>query len=272
MGSEKPVPSPFGGSDLPKASAQQPPAPQQPEPPRLGILHLMVLTACVAGHLGLTRARSLMIPLMITGQAAVGPPGVFEAAAGTVHGIGSGAALAGLVLLVARRRRGFSFPVYPGEYLLVLVGFGVLARWANLACVCLIASFRGPAVVLSSFDAFLLHGLPFVLYASIFLWAVIRVKIPRWRIFLLAIPAGHVLLLFLVRLSGGLYRLQIWALAPPLLVSIVLIVAVLKDHFDGRRYPWTHWFGVTTRLWLDASAIGVSLWYEWFARPVSFLQ
>jgi len=48
------------------------------------------------------------------------------------HGIGSGAALAGLLLFASRPSRGFRFPQHPGEYLWVLLGFGVAIRLLNM--------------------------------------------------------------------------------------------------------------------------------------------
>ena len=46
----------------------------------------------------------------------------------------------------------------------------------------------------------------------------------------------------------------------PLAISFILMVVVIQDHLEGKRYPWSHWMGVALRLWLYAVAI---VWYVW---------
>ncbi len=92
------------------------------EPPRLGISHLMVLTACVAVYLGIARGLFGRYAQPDWEQSL----GTFQAILWGLHGIGAGAGLAGLILFVARRRRGWPFPVHPGEYLLVMIGVSTL--------------------------------------------------------------------------------------------------------------------------------------------------
>ncbi|MHC4179368.1 MAG: hypothetical protein ACYSWU_17790 [Planctomycetota bacterium] len=256
MQPETPGQSPFA----PQGFTRTPPlTPEQPEPPRLGILHLMVLTACVAAYMGPVRALEEPIDLLEEGTRP------FWVTTGSLYGIGSGAALAGLVLVAARRYRGLSFPVHPGEYLLVVMGFGVLLHWMALALAWLITSFGDPRFGLPSFHG-ILYLFPFAFYALCFLWAAIRAKSRRWRVLFLAIPTSYVVsFLFL---CGGARLLPIANSAPPLLITVVLIVVIVRDHFEGKRYPWTHWFGVGTRLWLDVGAFGVSVWYELFERTV----
>ena len=98
MSSEKPPQSPLEpGTDSPDFTSKPPGEPRSPfapdyhlsEPadPRLGIVHLLVATACVAIYLGLEQ---------------------------TARG--------GLLLWVARRLRGMPFPRHPGEYMLVVEG------------------------------------------------------------------------------------------------------------------------------------------------------
>ena len=87
--------------------------------PRLGILHLLGATTCVAVYLGLAQTAQL-----ITADLADRADGnvVYEGSA-VLHGLGSGIALGGLLLWMARRRRGVlrqreidAVPVSPAEF------------------------------------------------------------------------------------------------------------------------------------------------------------
>ncbi|NQT15672.1 MAG: hypothetical protein HQ582_23145, partial [Planctomycetes bacterium] len=94
----------------PSDSAQKPSAkPPEREPPRLGIVHFLVWTACVALYLGLTQMISDMV-LASAADPNLAPGTTRDVLAGTFHGIGSGAALAGLLLFASRPSRGFRFP------------------------------------------------------------------------------------------------------------------------------------------------------------------
>jgi hypothetical protein len=235
--------------------------PPPPEPPRLGISHLLILTACVAAYMGVDRtltAAYLDADFQVTA-------GAFDTATATVWGIGGGAALAGIVLFVARRFRRLPFPVHPGEYLLVLVGFAVACRCARTAAVLLHLHLEQDGNYHLSSSYFAWHYALLAVYALIFLWVVVRVRIPRWRLFFLTMPASYLVcrvpLHGLLRLLGPSMYLGVLADAGAKLpVAVVLAVVVLKDHLDGRRYPWTHWFGVGTRFWLDAVTVVAAAW------------
>jgi hypothetical protein len=178
-----------------------------------------------------------------------------------------------MVLVVARRRRGLRFPVHPGEYLLVLRGFSVLIGWASLATAFLVFGSDGvfrfqPIPVLLVVSTLILV----LLYVGAWVWTVVGVKSPRWRVFLLAMPASYflgeaVLLVFyrLVAPSTGANAARLSRALPPLIVTIVLAAVVLKDHLDGKRYPWTHWFGVATSFWIAVSTAAAAVWYALLA-------
>jgi len=285
MGSEQPVQSPFGRSDLPRASAQHPPAPAQPEPPRLGILHLMVLTACVAIWMGIDLGLRPRAGLDI-------PTPSWEAywlSVQTVRGILQGAALTGLILFLARRLRGIPFPKWPGEYLLVILGMSValgpdreamyvvasLVWHDDPAATALGLARRGGYMPVMRSGAPIgwpltcviwTMGLgPFAVNAAVFIWALVRVRIRRWRVFFLSIPACYIaglpLVWLMVRiLQPGLMALVIQGVIPAG-ASVVLLVVVLKDHFDGKQYPWSHWLGVALRLSFDVVGLITLLWW-----------
>lgn len=235
----------------PGASAPPVPDSDGPEEPRLGILHFMVWTACVAAYLGLARVLTfppsdrIPVPFM---------------AAWAMHATGAGAALGGLGLLAARRWRGLPFPVHPGEYLLVVLGFGSVLGLAARATLRL-ALAREEAEFFNSGYFLLWHlvdfAFPFV-YALIFLWPLVRVKIPRWRWFFGTLIAGHFIrqLMF----CGGPTLGNVASKVLFCGVVLLLVTVVLWDHFQGKRYPWTHWAGVFVSLWFDGLAIGWSVW------------
>ena len=231
------------------------PVPDEPPQPRLGILHLLVLTACVAAYLGITRTYMLASSQRV----GIRPAPTLETAVGGVAGIASGAALAGLLLFLARRFRGMPFPRHPGEYLLVMMGVNAAVGVATMP------------LNLLSWDPGRWWGvyvgigrLVLGINALIWIWALIQVKILRWRVFFLSIPASYLLMFGLVLQYGGLYGGMHFMgrvlLAPRTLPLLVLAVVLLKDHFDRTRYPWTHWYGVGTRLWLDAATLGMYAW------------
>ncbi len=220
----------------------------------------MVLTACVAVYLGITRGLFRMFAQPDWEESL----GTLQVILQGLRGIGSGAGLAGLILFVARRRRGWSFPVHPGEYLLVIIGVSTLLNLISTGV--MMSRMGSPTPVRWIFAAVTLLG--FGINALVFLWAMWRVKFLRWRLCFLVIPLSYLLGLFVTivtaRMMGGslfgVAGAHVSFAAQPL-VSFVLIIVLLKDYRDGRRYPWTHWFGVAIRLWLDAIALITFLAY-----------
>jgi hypothetical protein len=233
------------------------PALARPEP-RLGILHLLVLTACVAVYMGIARAVSLAMRDRTLLESA----DAFQLTAGMFHGIGAGAALAGLLLVVVRRRRGLLCPKRPGEYLLVWMGFGVVARLAVILPLALASVSFGTASVYEVYRMFALLAL-FSVQAILWVWILIRLKAWPWRLFFMAIPVAYIASAFLMVVGAysGMGRTAILLnVVPQSLLILVLLTVVARDHFSGERYSWTHWYGVATRLWIDAGTIATGLW------------
>lgn len=257
MHSNEPAQSPFASTDPSGAPVEPTPSAEQPQPPRLGILHLMVLTACVAVWMGAMRTIALAADQLT----ALGSDPFL--AAGTLNGIGGGVALSGLILLVSRRLRRIPFPVHPGEYLLVMSAIGfILTSAINAAFLLLLRTeptsstlwWLGMGSVIATF----------VVNAAVLIWAFVHVKTWRWRVFLLSIPVCHVLG------YGLMFTTASWGRPGPLFfviqgvtpfaVSVVLSAVVIQDHLKGNRYPWSHWMGVALRLWFDFGRIVSYVW------------
>lgn len=184
--------------------------PQVPDPPRLGIVHLLVWTACVAVVLGLNR-------LILRDRPIEGTEGIWL----LLVGISGGTALGGLVLYYARRYRGLPFPVAPGDYLLVVHGIDFGLRLAVF-----------PLFWMSPFRD--VPSLPFIFWSGLgatcfsrvlMLWPAKRVKEPHWHRCFWTMFVGIFLFFGLI-------------------VLFVLLVALIEDYSKKRTYPWTHWVGI----------------------------
>ncbi len=217
-----------------------------PEAPRLGILHLMVWTACTAVHLGwLTTLMQLE-----TMPEAPGPGTMLLLLQGS-YSIVAGAALGGLLLWLARCWRRFPFLVHPGEYLLVVLGLLFLMNMVFQSAWWLPVFAGDPSgwPFSTCVSATLIYAIPMLVGGLIFLWPAIRVKSLGWRLYF-ALAAASCLFVGCWRVvseSTYLWRFDAeWSRALPL---AVLLVVVARDHTAGRRYPWTHWAGVAAAVW-----------------------
>lgn len=255
MPPESPGQSPFASTDSPGAGR---PLAERPEPPRFGILHLIVLTACVAACMAMLRG----LATSAEGKSADPAADPFMVAAGTLYGIAGGGALAGLILFLARRLRHIPFPVHPGEYLLVLSAVGMTLQLATWPLFVLASHLGGsdPPMLVSTVFALAAFGV----IAVVFIWALVRVKTRRWRVFLLSIPVCHLAAYGLVFLTfrtarPGSSSFVVHNLVPAA-PGVVLLVVVLQDHLQGTRYPWSHWMGVALRLWSDGLRIIHLFW------------
>lgn len=246
--------------------APQKPSPAIPgrEPPRLSIVHFLVWTACVALYLGLTRMISDMV-LASAADPNLAPGTTRDVLAGTFHGIGSGAALAGLLLFASRPSRGFRFPQHPGEYLWVLLGFGVAIRLLSLALATIEFRLMGGHPQFNTWIVLPFFWLSIGAHVVIWVWALWRVKKRRWRNYFATLIVANMLhfapFYSPMYLGPGATIGLAASLILRLTVDAVLVVVVLQDLFDGSRYPWTHWVGVATRLWFTAVSVGTTLLY-----------
>lgn len=198
---------------------------------RLGILHLLVLTACVAVSLSLSKFL-----LQSLGQ------GEFTGVQAALHAfraIGAGATMAGLLLWIARRRRGLSFPVYPGEYLAVAHGV-ITVTWLFGCC---LAVGTG-----ASFEQiwFRVYFMAAIGGGLMFYAALARLTIKRWRVFFQfkLVVLGMVLC---CHGFGGYRGSTMLFLLEPLVTAVaVLMLGMILwiDHRQRKHVPWTHWLGV----------------------------
>lgn len=223
------------------------------ETPRLGILHLMVLTACVAFYQGSTQGLERAFRF--------DAPQINQDVSAALSGVAAGAAMAGLILFVNRRRRRMSFPVHPGEFLIVMQGgiavMTLLWLTASVASVFLlqggIIPSPGGYAVLADWVFWGGVSGTCLVYVALWIWVLVGVTTLHWRVFLLSIPVCYIL-----ALVSDVWTLQAAFLFPfqgPVLISLVLVIVVLRDHLQGLRYPWTHWFGVTVYFWHAAAGV-----------------
>jgi hypothetical protein len=156
-----------------------------PDEPRLGILHLLAWTACVAVYLGVQR---------IAGQRLDDPTGPFggtyNAVIATLGSIACGAALGGLILWGTRRWRGLAFPKHPGEYLLVVTGLHLALEFSTALL---------PLPTQNAQDVRLAFALGFglgLLQTLVLMWPLLVVDIRRWRAYFATLLAAKLLYVF----------------------------------------------------------------------------
>jgi pimeloyl-ACP methyl ester carboxylesterase len=199
--------------------------------------------------------------------------GVADRAIWVGFGIGSGAALAGLLLWPARRYRRLPFPTQPGERLLILLGVGALL---GLARNLLIVGGEMPSdvgalcFVFQNVFQMLTSGILSVFY----LLAILRTKILRWRLYFIAAAAAYMLGFVPPMLLEDLLQptSRFWfplvRTCPSLLGSLFLVGAILRDEFQGVRYRWPHWLGVIIAIWGNAMRIVWGLWWAFSGQTI----
>ncbi len=227
------------------------------DPGRLGILHLILGTACAAVYLS---------ALLAARQAAFGttPVSMIETAAPVlftsltvVYGLGWGLAFGSLSLWAARRSRGRPFPRHPGEYLFVVLGiFSLLTLGMNFLFAVMPAEKFGIAWWNWSMVVFHLIG------CVVWIRAALLIEASLWRWFFLLHAAMHIAALLMPMMGYGDSRYY----AMHGVMAVVLVGIVAKEYLQGVRYPWEHWLGVTLRLHLSLVSLG------WFLLPTQLWQ
>lgn len=240
-----------------------------PDQPRLGIIHLMVWTACVAVFFSVARTT------LADNWAELGTAKLVH---WLTYGVGAGTALSGLLLWVARRRRGLPFPGQPGETLLVLLGVGALVNLGHFPILALTTSLEE---LDDSYTAWwwqnaLYHTLWFLktlILGAFYLRAAIRTNVTRWRVYLTLVVASSILS-FTVSLAQGYLSLYgqpmvwLWLIQGIyLLPRAVLVVVVIGDALQSDGYRWTHWLGAGIDLWFAASTAMWLLWTTLVPEP-----
>ena len=227
--------------------------------PRLGILHLLGATTCVAVYFGLAQTAQLITADFVDRS----DTRLVHEASWVLSGLGSGLALSGLLLWLARRWRGMPFPRHPGEHMLVvqaincILGLGFQFLFAHLWVLSEQETLDLPVYLWWDKLLFVL----FLIHALIWMVAGLRIGIRRWRRFFFLCAAARVLL-GLVACGGVLSSTPYHVLY--VLLSIVLIVIVVRDHRQGMRYPWSHWLSVGVHFWFTL----LNLW--WFVLETFF--
>jgi len=222
-------------------------------PPRLRIVHLLGWTLCVALYMGTIQfmTADLLAELRESFRLIL-----------FLQDIAAGTALGGLVIWVSWRCRRLQFPAYPGDYLLVATGLGIVAEWVFTLFWLGVASLDGVDPDLFFGPLWKVYALgPPAVRGLVFLWVVWRVKPALWRVFFAVMLAGEVVPL----LSFHGERLIQNAIA--FAATVALIAVVTRDHLQGKRYPWTHWTGVAVRLWLDILTVASLVLLRLFGPP-----
>ncbi len=227
------------------ASAQPP----STASPRQGIIHLMVWTTCVAVHLAV---RNMLATPFEPSELPVG-----YGLLAVLQAIGGGAALAGVVLLVSRRFRRMAFPIYGGEFLLVVLGLDYVFHkvWTGIFFVVaysFLPSLRGETTWMVA------YLLPVRLApVALCLWPIVRLRDRLWRTWFAMYMAARALIMCSQYVSWTRGPSALSQVAPALgvLAAAVFIGALIRDWLHRRQFPWTHWAGLALAVWMGVSSV-----------------
>lgn len=239
-------------SRTPAALDSHEPQSVPPGEPRLGILHLMGLAACLALYFALERAVYGRFGVDFRTLFGIGDS-VYLRVSGTLlwcmHSIFAAVALGGLCVLALRRWRGLSFPRHPGEYLWILAGMTLVIVFGRLILSTSTGSLLPWISGLGQLSSVLLSGL----LGALWIWAIVETRRWRWRLFLGVAATAAILPAALYVLIAGtaatspngmLVRTLILYSA----IDLSMIPVLYVDHRQGIPRPWTHWTGVLLRL------------------------
>ncbi len=244
MDQSDPFQSRFGRQEAPAHPAM---SGEGVDRPRLGIIHLLVWTACTGVLLGWTR-------LLQSVDALPAPEGATHVVYAVMRSIGNGASWTALLVWIARRRRGIPFPVHPGERYLVALGITTTLE-ASMGLFTVLSFLWDDTIGPWRLTQLMTYAVGNLAAAIVWLQARRSVRSRPWRfVFLLVSISYAIWALPFCCFSFGLFY------APPLIYSsalygpLLLVAAMLLgiaagDLRKGRRHPWTHWAGVFTGLW-----------------------
>lgn len=250
MDPDQPSQSPFASGSREVSSAEATiaptPDPYQGAEPRLGIIHLLVWTACVAFLLGINQSFPSSLPQ--AGSAARLAMGM------GFQSLGNGAALAGLLLWGWRRYGGRAFPRFPGEYFLVILGVISALSIPSTVIEWFLAASTDSAGEWAWIAALMGWGCAYGLVAAIaYLVAAVHMKARRRRaVFLLCLGIG-ILRWSAILLTHGTVA---WH-ALGFIADAIVGTALWLDWRDRLRYPWPHWLGIAVLFW---GTIGQLTW------------
>jgi hypothetical protein len=214
-----------------------------PQRPRLRIAHLLAWTACTALCLGVFRsavgAFSQVHRVVDVTESPVNSVLLVFAS------LACGAGLGGLAIWIDCHRRGWRFPVHPGEYLLAIrgvsnlvlviaVGFSPVSQWTDGRIV-QTDNIWPPMIALA------LVAVEFTPA-----WASSMTTDRGWELF------------FFVRGWASVF----WGIVPRCIPIVLLAnlfglaVLCLHDYDRGHRFPWTHWLGIASDFWWNVLLLG----------------
>ena len=210
-----------------------------PTEPRPRIIHLLAWVSCTAFYLGLQQSEMDRATAVDVYSSTV--YSIYRIA----WGVGMGIALASLLLLVARRIRGISFPTHPGEFLAVLQGVLNLSSLATYSLLLLEDHGYVDRMALdATWKLSLIIRLPVYAALAFFLVRALLVTHSyRWRVYFILAGAY---LVFLCTPWGNAQILDCMELT---LFAALLMAVIFDLRFNDIR-PWTHWVGISMQVWM----------------------
>lgn len=225
----------------------------EPSVPRLSIADLLLWTSFSALYLFALQAIYRM-------QGDPGPYQFVRDTHGVIHGIVTGAAITGVVVLAAaRRRRGPPMLVHPGHWLMFVEAITAVAA---LLGVLLLTLSGGPNNSGSAFPLMLgiIYLFPSLAYG---LAAQAQHYTARhWRALLIALSLVALLRaatyfgLALMPQYIGRWMALVWTIPTwgNVLLATAMLFASCVEIYTGPRRDWLHWTGIVTQLTSSAAA------------------
>lgn len=208
---------------------------KQTPPPRFGIQHLLLWTACWGVYMALTR-RYLG-----------NDPGVSSLLSVALFGVGYSAGLLGLAICLTRQVSGATWPIEPGEWLLMMIG--AVFVFSEVQAIAFPNLFNSSFRVLTALRCLLL------------LVPILGQSMPwRWKYLfavLLSIHLGVVTYLLLdgePALTGRLGQFSALIIFHSNGALLDWVIPVFWSAFDYRnhsKYTWLHWLGIIAGGWLS---------------------
>jgi hypothetical protein len=246
--------------DVPDRRAAKP-APAIAKPP-LSVLHLLIWVGLVTVLFGLWNLLDRLQPERIQREISDWTKGPMSVVLRTMSVAAEGATIGGLLILVARRRRGIAFPIQPGQWLLVFFGLSDLIDL--LFCYSSLLTTDGTYHTRRWYEFhYLSEHLEYVLAFGVV--AVASKTAGPWRWFLWTatiaalLSAGRAVLPVFDEWQS-IYTHQ-WVRWPSMAICAgMLAIAVGYDLRRRTSRGWVHWVGV---LAMTLSFIEQEIWYTY---------
>lgn len=217
---------------LERARRGKPPSGLPDSPPKFGVAHLLLWTACCAAYLAIVRAM------------AVDEPGFVGFLILLLLAMIEGASWAGLAIFISRRFRGVRWRIEPGEWLLAIFGARLLLE--VLLRTALSRVFDNHLAILGGATSCLL-----------IVPALSRHMSPAWRVCFCALAAVYAIPVVSACLRIWLHvpipNFAVAGAAPrsiilPMLPLVVLFIFVMIDFRNLVARGWLHFVGAAVCL------------------------